>query len=58
MQNDFEYDDAIRAIEVCRSNGLTGTALAFRNILDELLRENSVAKEAHVSSHQEAQKSD
>lgn len=45
MQKPLDRETTIQAIRTCESSGLTGTAHALRNILDELTKTIPIAAE-------------
>jgi hypothetical protein len=58
MRTDFKFGNAIAAIEICESNGLTGTARALRNIVDGIAQEYLVTNTAQVNNVTKTQEVD
>jgi len=58
MQDEFERENAIQAIRMCESNGLTGTAAAIREIMAGLSRVGKVSEKPQFSDVAVAQETD
>ena len=58
MQDTKEMKDAILAISICESNGLVGTAAAFRRILEDIQQASTVTRLTHSDNVTEKQKAE
>ena len=58
MQDKIVMADALQAIDICESNGLVGTAAAFRRILKDINQANAVTRKTHQDNVAEKQKAE